>query len=81
MAPPMDTKKPAVTAPALDPKYKGTKTYRLEKPHYRRGQYFEAGSTITVTDEKPSKHWVEVVPRARVEMVDATPAKPSVPEV
>lgn len=47
-----------VGPPPLDPKYKGTLTYRLTEPHYRLGRMYSAGELITVTDEKPGKSWV-----------------------
>jgi hypothetical protein len=56
---------PAVEAvkPECPPQYRGTKTYRLRQPHYRRGTYYEAGELITVTDEVPSRTWDLVVPK------------------
>ena len=39
---------------------KGPATYVLKKPHYRDGTMHEAGSRITVVDEKPSKEWTRV---------------------
>ena len=58
----------------------GQKTYRLTLPHYRRGRYYPAGESITVTDEKPSKSWVEMKAAASVEMVDvAATEKPNRP--
>lgn len=47
-------------------KYRGTFTYLLKQPHYRSGDYLQAGETITVTDEKPSRTWEPVQPRAAV---------------
>lgn len=48
----------------------GTKSYRLTKPHYRQGRYYQPGEIITVTDEKPGKSWVPVEAGA----VAATPS-------
>lgn len=42
----------------------GVVTYRLAQPHYRRGAWYQAGDTITVTDEKPGKTWVRVDAKA-----------------
>lgn len=48
--------RPAEKRP-LDPRHKGTKTYRLGGPHYRLGEYYETGRLITVVDEEPAPNW------------------------
>lgn len=69
----------------LAAEHKGTKSYRSNQPHYRQGRFYMPGEIITVTDEKPSKHWRLVEQRAvPTEFVDVKPAeseKPSTPEV
>lgn len=61
-------------------RYRGTKTYRLGQPHYREGVYHDAGGTITVTDEVPSRTWKPVEKRqvlVDADVVEAEPAKRS----
>lgn len=69
----------------LEEKHKGTHSYRSSQPHYRQGRLYQPGEIITVTDERPSKHWVKVVAKVKTEFVDVVeptePQKPSVPEV
>lgn len=58
----------------LEEKYKGTKSYRSSMPHYRAGEFYPPGRIITVTDERPSKHWTLVEKRAvATEFVDVEP--------
>lgn len=40
----------------------GTHTYILTKGHYRKGQLYAPGDTITVTDEPKARSWVLVAP-------------------
>lgn len=67
----------------LEEKFKGTKSYRSTQPHYRQGHLYAPGDIITVTDERPSKHWTQVVAKVKTEFVDVVPAddKSPVPEV
>lgn len=43
----------------LPAQYKGTKRYKLTVPCYRKG-LLDAGAIISVTNEIPSKTWIEV---------------------
>lgn len=40
----------------------GTHTYILTKGHYRKGQLYAPGDTLTVTDEPKARSWVLVPP-------------------
>ena len=59
-------------SPNTDPKFAGTKTYRIGPAgHYRQGQMYAEGDLLTVTNEKPGKDWVlveEAKPAVKHEM-------------
>lgn len=62
-------------APKLDPKYKGTKTYRLTEFFYSQGRLYEAGELITVTDKVPGRTW-ELVEEEKPAPAKAPPPPP-----
>lgn len=59
----------------LAEEHKGTKTYRINAPHYRAGVLYSVGDAITVTDEKPSKTWDLISGTKKVEPVKAAVLK------
>ena len=71
MPPPTKSPEKAPVVSKVPPQYRGTKTYRLTAPHYRKGVTYEAGALITVTDEVPGRTWEAVEDGARA--VEAAP--------
>lgn len=61
---------------AIDPRFLGTKTYRIGPGrHYRLGVTYAEGDTITVTDEVPGDDWTLVSEAKPVEPAAVVPKK------
>lgn len=65
---------------ALEDKFKGTKHYTSHLPHYRQGVLYPPGTVITVTNERPSKHWREVKQVVKTEYVPVAQTGEGKPE-
>ncbi len=59
----------------LAPEHRGTKKYRTTRPGFHQGRYVLPGEELIITDQKPSKTWVEVTAKPG----SAKPTAPSAP--